>query len=399
MIYKFTATRSNGEKYEGQMEADNKLMLAKTLRTQGDILITVKPKSGDINLTFLTRIKTTDLIQFCRNMAGLMHAGVSLARGVEILQRQTTNIKMKNVLASIAETIKSGGSLSDALTKHPKVFDSLFISMMRAGEESGNLVGTLKEVEVHLERTYNLKRKVKGAMMYPMVIVISMGIIGILMMKYVVPNLLRVFVEFNVDLPFTTRIVLWLANTINNNFVLLIVGILAIIGGMYYISRFPNVKRVASIVLLRLPAIGGIAKQTLTARTARTLASLLKSGVSVTRSIEITRDVIGNVQYKAVMNEALKDIEKGSPLSKAFQNHTNLYPLMMGDMIEVGEESGKVGDMLLDVASFYEDEVDQKTKNLSTIVEPILMLLIGGGVGFFAIAMMTPMYKMMESVQ
>ncbi len=399
MLYKFKATRKNGEKYDGQMEASDKLTLARNLRAQGEILISVEEKKeGSLNMSFLTRIKVTDLINMCRNMAGLMQAGVSLSRSVEILEKQSTNVKMKAVFHSIFDHIKSGGSLSEALSKHPKVFDNLFIAMMKAGEESGNLVGTLREVETHLERSYNLKRKIKGAMTYPMVIVGAMGIIGILMMKFVVPNLLRVFVEFKVEMPLPTKIVLWLANTINDNFIALIIGIVVIVFGLFKLAKVPKVKQIASVVIIRLPAIGIIAKQTLTARTARTLASLLKSGVSVTRSLEITREVIGNFQYKAVIEEALRDIQKGSPIAKSFQNHPNLYPIMMGDMIEVGEESGKVGDMLLDVANFYEDEVDQKTKNLSTIVEPMLMLLIGGAVGFFAVAMMTPMYKMMENV-
>jgi type IV pilus assembly protein PilC len=400
MNYRFTAIRKNGERYDGQMEASDKLALARNLRTNGDILVSVKEKkTGDINLDFLQKIKTTDLILFCRNMAGLMQAGVSLARAIEILEKQTTNKKMKDVLHSIFETIKSGGSLSDALSKHPKVFDSLFISMMRAGEESGNLVGTLKEVELHIKRSYDLKRKIKGAMTYPIVILGAMGIIGILMMKYVVPNLLKVFTDFKMDLPFTTKIVLWLANTIDNYFIFLVIGISIIIFLIFKLTKLPKVKKFLSIIVIKLPSIGIIAKQTLTARTARTLASLLKSGVSVTRSLEITRDVIGNFQYKAVMEKALQDIQKGTPMSKSFQAHPNLYPIMMGDMIEVGEESGKVGDMLQDVALFYEEEVDQKTKNLSTIVEPILMLIIGGAVGFFAVAMMTPMYSMMESVK
>jgi len=400
MNYKFTAIRSNGERYDGQMEAVDKLTLAKNLRSQGDMLITVKEKKkGEINLNFLNKIKTTDLILFCRNMAGLMQAGVSLARAIEILERQTTNPKMKETLHGIFESIKGGESLSNSLEKYPKVFDNLFVSMMRAGEESGNLVGSLKEVQVHIERSYNLKRKIKGAMTYPMVIIGAMGIIGLLMMKFVVPNLLKMFTDFGTDLPFATKIVIWLADLINNNFITMIIGIIVIIFGIIKLTKIEKVKRFLSKVVLKLPAIGGIAKQTLTARTSRTMASLLKSGVTVVRSLEITHDVIGNYQYKAVMKEALNNIQKGEPLSKAFQAHPDLYPIMMGDMIEVGEESGKVGDMLMDVANFYEEEVDEKTKSLSTIVEPMLMLLIGGGVGFFAVAMMTPMYKMMDSVK
>jgi len=399
MLFYFTAMRPNAEKYEGSMESEDKLSLAKKIRENGDILLKVTEKSKtNINLSFLEKVKTTDLISFARNMAGLMQAGVALARSIEILEKQTVNKKMKEVLHGVLESIQAGNSLSNSLAKYPKVFEPLFISMMKAGEESGNLVGTLREVQVHLERSYNLNRKVKGAMMYPMVIIIAMGTIGLLMFKFVVPSLLKVFTDFKVELPFTTKIVILIANLINHNFVLLIVGIIAIVFGLRYVSKTEKFKKILSKLVLKLPGIGTIAKQTFTARTSRTLASLLKSGVTASRALEITRDVVGNMQYRLVLDEAITNIEKGTSMSKAFQSHPDLFPIMMGDMVEVGEESGKVGDMLLDVASFYEEEVDQKTKNLSTIVEPILMLFIGGGVGFFAIAMMTPMYKMLESV-
>jgi len=243
MTYKFTAVRKNGERYNGQMEAVDKLGLARILRASGDILISVKEKkAGGFNINSITvSIKTTDLILFARNMAGLMQAGVSLARGVEILEKQTTNVKMKIVLRSIFETIKSGGNFSDALSKHPRVFDSLFVSMIRAGEESGNLVGTLKEVETHLKRSHDLKRKVKGATMYPMVILGAMGIIGLLMMKFVVPGLLKTFTDFKVELPFTTKVVVWISNTINNYFIWLFIAIIIFITGfIYYKNKCHN---------------------------------------------------------------------------------------------------------------------------------------------------------------
>lgn len=400
MQYTFTAIKTTGAKYEAKLEAENKIELGRILKEKnGDMLLTAKEETkNSFNLNFLSRITTQDLIAFCRNMSGLMNAGVALARSVEILKKQTVNPKMKKILNGILETIKSGGSFSDALAKNPKTFDTLFVSMMRAGEESGNLIGTLREVQVHLERSYNLKKKIKGAMTYPVVILSAMFIIGILMMKFVVPNLLRVFVEFKTELPLPTKIVIWLADAINNNFIYLVLGIIIIVTGSIYLSKKTFVKNIFGFVIIRLPVIGKIAKETLTARTARTMSSLLKSGVSVVRSLEITRDVLGNNQYKKVIEEAMEDIQKGSPMSRSFQKNPNLYPPMMGDMIEVGEESGKVGDMLMDVANFYEDEVDQKTKNLSTIIEPLLMLVIGGAVAFFAVAMMTPMYKMMENV-
>lgn len=399
MLFNFTAIRQSGERYDGEMESEDKLSLAKKLKANGDILLNVKEKNKkSLNLDFLVRIKNTDLISFARNMAGLMQAGVALARSIEILEHQTTNVKMKAVLHNIIEDIRKGDSFSDSLSRHPKVFEPLFISMMKAGEESGNLIGTLKEVQIHLERSYTLKRKVKGAMTYPLVILGAMSLIGLLMFKYVVPSLLKVFLDFKIDLPLSTRIVLWLANTINHNFILLILGIIVIVVGFYYLLKRPGAKKIMSTIVLKLPVIGGIAKQTFTARTARTLSSLLKSGVTASRSIEITKEIMSNFNYKAVLDEALANIEKGIPISKAFQDHPDLYPIMMGDMIEVGEESGKVGDMLVDVANFYEEEVDQKTKNLSSIVEPLLMIFIGSAVGFFAIAMMTPMYSMLDSV-
>jgi type IV pilus assembly protein PilC len=383
------------------MDAKDRLSLAKMLRDKGDMLIkaTEKKKGIEINLPFLNKVKNEDIILFCRNLGGLMQAGVPLARSIEILGKQTQNKKFKEVLNKILEDIRSGSSLSQALAKHPEVFENLFIAMMRAGEESGNLVGTLKEVQIHLERAYNLKKKIKGAMMYPTVILAAMGLIGLLMFKFVVPTLLKVFTDFDVELPLPTKIVLWLSNTINGNFFTLIIGIGVIVGFFLYIRRFEKFKTIMSKLVLRLPMIKNIAKETLTARTSRTLASLLTSGVSVGRSLEIAKDVVGNKEYQKVIEEAKNNVEKGVPLSKAFKDNVNLFPIMMGDMMEVGEESGKVGQMLLDVAAFYEDEVDQKTKNLSTIIEPLLMLFIGGGVGFFAVAMMKPMYSMMDNVK
>lgn len=399
MFFYFTAKRPNSEIYEGTMEVPDKLTLARTLRNAGETLLSVKErKVFTISFSFLTKIKTTDIISYARNLAGLIQAGVALARSVEILERQTTNIKMKAIYKILLEDIRSGSSLSVAMEKHPKVFEPLFVSMMKAGEETGNLVGTLREVQTHLERSYALSRKVKGAMIYPSVIIGAMGIIGILMFKFVVPSLLKVFLDFKVELPFTTKIIVGMSDLINNNFILLVVGIIVIIFGIRYLSKTKKFKHVFSIIVLKLPVIGNIAKQTFTARTARTLSSLLTSGVTATRSIEITKEVLSNEKYKAVMDEVIFNIEKGIPMSKAFQAHPDLYPIMMGDMVEVGEESGKVGEMLKDVANFYEEEVDQRTKNLSTIVEPMLMLFIGAAVGFFAIGMMTPMYKMLESV-
>jgi len=244
-----------------------------------------------------------------------------------------------------------------------------------------------------------LMKKIKGAMFYPAIIMVAMGLIGALMLVYVVPTLTGVFTEMNVELPTSTKIILGLSNFFTNHYMMFLLIILGSVGAIIAALRTEAGKKVLNIGMLKFPLFSPLVKKVNSARTARTLASLIASGVDVIEALSITKDVLQNYKYKEVLEQAKIDIQKGTPLSESFKKAENLYPIMVGEMMAVGEETGKLSDMMMRLANFYEDEVSEITKNISTIIEPILMVIIGAAVGFFALAMIKPMYSVMGNIQ
>jgi type IV pilus assembly protein PilC len=285
------------------------------------------------------------------------------------------------------------------LKQFPNVFTQLYVAMVRAGEESGSLAPSLQSIAMQLERSSNLRKKIRGAMVYPVIVISVMLIIGVLMMIYVIPTITATFLKLEIELPLTTRIIIWLSDFLSEHGLLALLGFIGVVVGLISFSRTMLGKRVFHSVLIHLPVIGNLAKETNSAYTARTLSSLLSSGVDVVGAISITEDVLQNVYYKDVLKKAAARVEKGDPLSGTFLEEEHLYPILVGEMISVGEETGQISGMLSQVADFYENEVEQKTKDLSTIIEPILMVTIGAGVGFFALAMIAPIYSITDSIQ
>jgi type IV pilus assembly protein PilC len=226
----------------------------------------------------------------------------------------------------------------------------------------------------------------------------AMVVIGVLMFAFVVPTLANTFKSLGVTLPFATRMLIFFGNFFSHNLILSFLIIFGVAFGFYLIFRAKFMEKYIDFVVLKLPVVSNLTKELNTARTARTMSSLLLSGVSITRALEITEDVVQNIYYKKVLEEAKVAIEKGAPFSATFEANDKLYPIMMSEMIQVGEETGKLSDMLLQIALFYEEVVENKTKNISTIIEPVLMIVIGVGVGFFAISMISPLYTILGSI-
>ena len=235
--------------------------------------------------------------------------------------------------------------------------------------------------------------------MYPGVIMSAMLIIGVLMFAFVVPTLAGTFKELGTALPASTQVIIWIGTFFSNHLLLTFVIIIGSGIGAVFLFRAKFMVKYVHYIVIRLPLIGKLARELNTARTARTMSALLASGVSIMRAVEITEDVVQNIYYKEVLKKAQASVEKGIPFSTAFAENPKLYPVMMSEMIEVGEETGKLADMLSQIASFYEEEIENKTKNLSTIIEPILMVFIGAAVGFFAISMITPMYSVLGDIK
>ncbi|MEK7088994.1 MAG: type II secretion system F family protein [Patescibacteria group bacterium] len=405
MLFTYKAKLKNGEIFEGTMDAMDRFSLSRELKSRGNVPRSIKEKKDNsfgllsIFQRMFLRVNIEEQIIFTKNLSGMLRAGLSLFRALSVLKKQTKNVTFNKILTSLSNEINAGGTLSSGLMKFPNVFSKLFVSMTRAGEESGNLDDALSEVGMNLEKAHSLTKKIKGALIYPGIILSAMVLIGVLMFAFVVPTLASTFKELGVQLPASTRFIILLGNFF---YQYLILSFVLIIGSVLIIISFLRasfMKKYVDFIIIRLPIIGKLSRELNTARTTRTMSSLLLSGVSITRAIEITEDVVQNIYYKKILNQTKEAIEKGAPFSKVFEENQNLYPIMMTEMIQVGEETGKLSDMLLQVASFYEGEIENKTKNLSVIIEPVLMVFIGAAVGFFAISMISPLYSVMDNIK
>ena len=387
---------------EGVFEAQDKFALFNELKKVNLSLIKfseIKNHDLNINIPFLNKgIKFHDKIIFARNLGSMLKAGLSLSRALQVIEKQARSPKLKSVLGTLIQSVTEGKTLNQSLALFPKDFDSLFTSMVRAGEESGSLAESLKLVSDQMEKNYTILKKVKGAMIYPAIILCVMIVIGVLMLMFVVPSLTATFSDLHADLPLSTKIVLGLSSLIRDHYILMLIGLVAIIFGFFSMIKTPKGKKIVDKILVRIPIIGEIVKQTNAARTSRTMASLLSSGVDVVKCAQITRDVLQNSLYKDVMEKVSIAIQKGEPISKVLENYENLYPAFVVEMASVGEETGKLADMFKQTAEYYEEEVEQKTKDMSQIVEPFLMVIIGLAVGFFAVSMITPMYTVMNNI-
>ncbi len=347
---------------------------------------------------FLSKVKDDELVMVTRNLGSMLKAGLPLMRALTVIERQSKNPRLKGVIKDILEHINKGEQFYQALSRHPEVFNDLYIAMMQAGEESGGMAEAFQTLSIQMERSSSLKKKIKGAMMYPSIVLIILTIIGILMMVYVMPSITSTFEGIGADLPGTTQFLIATSNFMSNNILLTFGLLIGTIVGVISFFRTSFGKKVSSWIVPRLPVIGTMAKETNAARTARTLSSLLSAGVDVIRALEITKQVVQNYYYKQIIAEAAVRVEKGTALSEVFIEREDLYPILVGEMILVGEETGGIANMLKELAVFYENEVEQKTKDLSTIIEPILMVLIGGVVGFFALAVIAPIYSIGDSI-
>jgi type IV pilus assembly protein PilC len=344
-------------------------------------------------------VKTEEKIAFAKNLAVMVQAGITISRGLAIMAKQTSNKTFFKVLSSLSESIDKGKSLSEGMLDHKDVFSDLFIMMVKSGEESGKIVESLRTVAGQLERSDQLTKKIRGAMIYPTIIMIVMLILGALLLIYMVPTLTSTFKGLNVQLPLPTRIIVAMSDFLIHNFFVILVILVGSVFGAMYALKTPKGKRFKDFFVLHLPLITPIVKEVNSARTARTLSSLVSSGVDILVALGVTRDVIQNSYYKEVLTKSVEVIQKGGTISSILTENSHLYPVFVGEMAAVGEETGQLSPMLENIAVFYEGEVDQRTKNLSTVIEPILMVIIGLGVGVFAIAMLMPTYSLVDVIK
>ncbi len=402
--FTYTAEKSDGEVYKGAAIARDRFELFEIVRREGGKILALSEDHGDKpwSLAYwnarIGSVPEYENILFARNLGAMLSAGLSLARALAVIERETKNAKLRTVVAELAGSVRRGETLHSAFSKFPNVFPKLFVAMTRAGEEGGQLPQSLTVVAEQMERMYTLKKKIRGAMLYPMIIVIAIIGIGAFMMMNVVPTLAQTFEEMGAELPGSTRAIIAVSDFLVQYTFLALALVVLCIGSIYAAVKTEAGGKIFDYVFLHMPIIGVIVKEVNAARTARTLASLLSSGVDVITSLEIVGDVVQNSYFKVVIREARDGVSKGEALSAAFVRAEHLYPAFVGEMISVGEETGQLTEMMKKLAIFYEDEVDRKTKDMSTIIEPFLMVAIGGAVGFFAVAMISPIYQLSDTI-
>ncbi len=405
--FTYTGEDKKGNKVSEKVEAVDRFAVYEIARTAGHTVSQVDEVGGfslssllDVQrINFmLSRVKLDEMVLMSRNMAAMLAAGLSLSRALAVIERQTKNPRLKGIMVQVKERINAGDQFHQALADHPKTFSDLYVAMVSAGEESGNLAEALQTLAIQMERASSLRKKIKGAMIYPIIVITIMIVIGILMMIYVMPSITATFSKLGGELPTMTVIFMEVSNFVNDYLFFTIGAMIGSVVGFLWFLKTEIGKKIFHYLVVKVPVVGTITKEANAARTARTLSSLLGSGVDLIRALQITEQVVQNIYYKKIIRRAAEQVEKGQPLSITFIEREDFYPILVGEMIAVGEETGQISKMLGELAVFYENEVEQKTDNISTIIEPLLMVFIGGGVGVFALAMIAPIYSIGDSL-
>ncbi|KXK30243.1 MAG: type II secretory pathway, component PulF [Bacteroidetes bacterium OLB12] len=403
MEFEYTAITKSGQRSTATIQAVSAAAAGHLLKEQGLLPLSISPLKKSSPLAFLKQFTTISLdekIGFVENLSIMLKSGIPLTRGMQILVKQSSNLRFKAILSDIASQVESGKSLADALSKHDNVFSSIFISMVKVGELSGNLDKSLEYLTIQLHREADLKSKVRGAMIYPSVIVAAMVIIGILMSIFVLPKLTSIFKEFGtVDLPIMTKVVIAVADFMSAHAIIMIILIIAAITGVIMFYRTYQGKKAFDWLFVRLFVIGPIVRKINLARFARILGSLLKSGIPIVEGLEVAGNSIGNLLYRELIIKSGSEVRLGKNLTETLSKDETLFPVLVVQMLQVGEESGTVEDMLGQLAVHYEEEVDTIMKNLSSIIEPLLLLVIGGVVGILAVALISPIYSISQSIK
>jgi type IV pilus assembly protein PilC len=400
--YSFLAKSLEGKTEKGVMEAKDEFELAKILKERGLILIRAEKVKEKKKFQFSLPSRGVPLSEkmfFTRNLKIMISAGVPLPRAVLNLSQQTKNKRFKSALEKISEKIVKGEKFSDAISCFPQIFNEFYQNMIKVAEETGKLEDVLEILARQMERENELKSKIKGAMIYPAVIVCALIGVGILMLVVVVPKLAETFKELEVQLPLTTRIVISLGTFLEKNFLVLVIALIFLIFLFVQFLKTKVGKRILDRISLSLPIFSSLTKKSNSASTARSLGSLISAGVSLPKALEITANTLGNVFYKEALFVAAEKVRKGGKLSESLKPYQKIYPLTLISMVEVGEETGETSEVLSKIADFYESEVSDTAKNLTSVIEPVLMLIIGAAVGFFAVSMVQPMYSMLQAIK
>lgn len=402
MKFTYTATNKDGKTIKGTAEASSKNDLAQTLMKQGARPVVIKEEKQKSNLILFggEKVKLKDLAGFTRQLSTMVSAGVPLTRSFNTLHDQTESESFKQVIGKIGKDIEGGTALGDAFEKHPHIFSSVYVNMVRAGEAGGILDGILKRLASQLESDASMRRKIKSAMTYPVVILCITIIAFFAIMIFVIPQLGEILQDLGggAELPVLTRVLLSISDFMQAYAIFILAGLAALAFSLLRYIKTPKGKRQFHSLLLKIPVIKTIITKVAIARFARTFSSLMAAGVGVLDALSVTGGAIGNVIIQEELEAAAKDVKNGKLISEPLSASRH-FPPIVSQMIAIGEETGQIDVILVKVADFYEEEVEATIDGLSSIIEPLMIVVLGGMVGLIAISVMGPIASLSQNIQ
>ncbi len=398
MLFNYDAIDQTGAKRSGSIDALNVEVAISSLQRRGFVLTTIKENEGGSsflskNISFFDRVSTKDVVILSRQLSTLFQAQVSALRIFRLLSSETENPTLARNLTVIADDLQAGSAISAALGKHPKVFSEFYVSMVKAGEESGKLDETFLYLADYLDRAYDLSSKVKGALVYPAFVIVVFITVMILMFTMVIPKIAGIIADSGVQIPIYTKIIMGISDfLVRYGFVLL--GVIMVIG--FFVIRFvrtPVGKRSYDELKLSIPYVSNLFRKLYLARLADNMSTMLASGIPIVRSLELTANVIDNKVFQEIMSDTVASVKGGKTLSESLALYPDQIPGIMTQMMKVGEESGALGNILKTVSKFYAREVTTAIDSLVSLIEPAMIVCLGGGVAVLLASVLVPIYN------
>lgn len=398
MEFNYRAKDLQGNDHTGNVQVPDIRSATNILRRKGLIIIALNPKNPPVNNflgRFLNRVGFSDLVIITRQLATMVSSGLVLSEAIDILEEQQTNKTLKKALTEVSQDIKGGLTLAQALSKHPNIFPHLYINLVKAGEASGKLDSVLLQMADGLEKDREFQSKIKGAMIYPVIVLTMMTAVIIIMMIFVIPKLVSLYSQSTIELPLPTKILIGTSNLFTNFWWL---GLILLAGGFAVVNRWkqtPGGNLFFGKLVLKIPIVGKIVTSVTLTNFNRTFGLLTSAGIPLLDSIGIVSDLTDNPVFKNALKASYSGVEKGLPFSSLLT--ANIFPKIVSQMIKVGEETGKVDEIFIKLAEYFESESDHMIKNLTVAIEPIVLIVLGVGVAFLVISIILPIYKLTTS--
>ncbi len=398
-LFTYTASDSAGNKRNGTVDARTRDLAVSLLKTQGLYVIELSEKRQDIleRLGLFKGVPQGEIVAFTRQFSTMISAGLPISRALDVLSNQASNKMLAKVINEVLRDIEGGASLSMALSRHPQAFPPTYQALVRAGEASGKLDEILKRLATTMEKSRELNSKFKSAMVYPAIVFAAMIGVFVLMMVFVIPKLAEMYKSLNVELPAMTQAMITVSDFFVNNIIMMFVFAIGGIFGVRAFLRTESGKEVVSNFFFGIPIFGKINRQKEITDFTRTLSLLIASAIPIVEALNIVAGVMRNKAFREAAYDAAAAVEKGNALSEYVKTN-NVFPPLLGQMVSVGEETGQLDEVLDRVANYLEGEVDHSVKGLSAALEPVILLMLGGMVGFLIISIITPIYKITSSI-